>query len=140
MDDMLLGVSILRNKYLANVFYRLKMIEAYGTGIPKIMESYQGYSVEPKIETTDNAFKITLFNTQFKRECMRTPIQKTLFLTEGEQHILNMFEATDIIKRTDIEKELSISQPMAVKYLKSLQEKSAIDKIGNGKNVRYKRK
>lgn len=135
---MLLGVSILRNKNLANVFYRLKMIEAYGTGIPKIMESYQDYSVEPKIETTDNAFKITLYNTQFKQNEKRTPIQKTF--TEGEQLILKMFDVTDIIKRTDIEKALSISQPMAVKYLKSLLEKSAIDKIGNGKNVRYKLK
>lgn len=48
-DDILLGVSILRNINLANIFYRLNLIEAYGTGIPKIIESYDEYKVKPKI-------------------------------------------------------------------------------------------
>lgn len=33
LDDVMLGVSALRNQYLANIFYRLRLIEAYGTGI-----------------------------------------------------------------------------------------------------------
>lgn len=56
LSDVELGVSVLRNQYLANVFYRLKLIEAYGTGILKINESYDDYSVKPLIETTDNCF------------------------------------------------------------------------------------
>ncbi|MCL2367278.1 MAG: putative DNA binding domain-containing protein, partial [Oscillospiraceae bacterium] len=42
-DDMMLGISIARNKNLANVFYRLTLIEAYGTGMPKIMQSYEDF-------------------------------------------------------------------------------------------------
>lgn len=34
-EDIMLGVSVLRNQHLANVFYRLKLIEAYGTGMLK---------------------------------------------------------------------------------------------------------
>ena len=59
-EDIMIGTSILRNKYLANVFYRLRWIEAYGTGILKIKESYNHYDISPKIEITENAFKITL--------------------------------------------------------------------------------
>ncbi|MEI6580188.1 MAG: RNA-binding domain-containing protein, partial [Eubacteriales bacterium] len=62
-DDIMLGASILRNKNLANIFYRLKLIEAYGTGMPKIIKSYKNYVVKPQIEVSDNAFKITLPNT-----------------------------------------------------------------------------
>ena len=40
LNDILLGVSITRNEKLAAVFYRLKLIEAYGTGISKIMEIF----------------------------------------------------------------------------------------------------
>lgn len=58
----MLGVSISRNEKLANVFYRLALIEAYGTGVPKIIKSYEDVSAKPKFETSDNAFKITLFN------------------------------------------------------------------------------
>lgn len=133
-DDMLLGVSILRNKNLANIFYRLKLIEAYGTGIPKIMESYENSLILPKIQTTDNAFKITIFNTENLEESIK------MFYTEGEQKVLDIFLTKETIKRVDVERALSISQPMAVKHLKSLLEKEAIAKIGNGKNVQYRLK
>lgn len=139
-DDMLLGVSILRNKNLANIFYRLKLIEAFGTGIPKIMESYENSSLSPKIETTDNAFKLTLFNKLYQTEKSSLSSKSQIFYTEGEQKVLDIFQTKEMIKRIDVEKALSISQPMAVKYLKSLLDKEVIVKIGNGKNVRYRLK
>ena len=58
----MLGLSVCRNPKLAAIFYRLQLIEAYGTGMPKIMKAYAGTGVEPKIEVTNNAFKITLPN------------------------------------------------------------------------------
>jgi len=73
LDDVKLGVSVLRNEYLANTFYRLRLIEAYGTGILKINECYDDYAVKPIIETTSNAFKITLPNTNFHAEEQKTP-------------------------------------------------------------------
>ena len=35
LDSIMLGVSQSRNEKLANIFYRLHLIEAYGTGIKK---------------------------------------------------------------------------------------------------------
>ena len=135
-DDILLGVSILRNKNLADMFYRLKLIEAYGTGIPKIIESYQQYSASPKMEITDNAFKITLPNTFVSRYDLKQEIS----LSNTEQCVLDMFITQDTIKRKDIENTLSLSQPMAVKLLRSLLDKSIIQRLGSGKNVYYKLK
>ena len=37
LADIKLGISVCRNPHLANIFYRLQLIEAYGTGIKKIM-------------------------------------------------------------------------------------------------------
>lgn len=65
LDDIMLGVSVLRNQNLANIFYRLRLIEAYGTGILKIKESYSGLVIKPSIEATSNAFKIILPNLNF---------------------------------------------------------------------------
>ena len=45
-----MGIPVCRNVKLVNVFYRLEFIEAYGTGILKIMEVYAGTRKEPKIE------------------------------------------------------------------------------------------
>src|SRR5699024_11028011 len=62
VNDILLGLSICRNPELANIFYRLELIEAYGTGIQKILRAYEPSGKKPRIETSDNAFKITLPN------------------------------------------------------------------------------
>lgn len=41
LEDITAGISICRNQELANVFYRLHLIEAYGTGMRKIMKAYE---------------------------------------------------------------------------------------------------
>lgn len=66
VDDILLGISVCRNPKLAAVFYRLKLIEAYGTGMPKIMRAYEESKQKPQLEVTENAFKITLPNRNFE--------------------------------------------------------------------------
>lgn len=42
LDDVMMDLSVCRNVKLANVFYRLQLIEAYGTGMRKIMGAYHG--------------------------------------------------------------------------------------------------
>ncbi|MCL2110958.1 MAG: putative DNA binding domain-containing protein [Clostridiales bacterium] len=128
-DDMMLGVSVARNRNLANVFYRLTLIEAYGTGMPNIMRSYGGHAAKPQIEVSDNAFKITLPNTN--------ELSAKALLSEKERVVMSLFEGKDSIARKDIQAELSVSQPMAVRILKGLVDKGEIRPIGNGKNTRY---
>lgn len=36
LEDVLYGLSVCRNRNLANIFYRLNPIEAYGTGLSRI--------------------------------------------------------------------------------------------------------
>ena len=67
LDDVLVGVSVCRNPHLANIFYRLQLIEAYGTGMKKILEAYADSAVQPQIQATSNAFKITLPNLNSQR-------------------------------------------------------------------------
>ncbi|XCP84639.1 ATP-binding protein [Roseburia hominis] len=68
LKDLTMGISVCRNAKLANVFYRLELIEASGTGILKIMDAYEGTGMTPQIETSDNAFKIILPNLNAKTE------------------------------------------------------------------------
>ena len=128
-DDILLGVSISRNKNLARIFYQLKWIEAYGTGILKTIESYERFKLKPIIEISSNAFKITLPNTTISRR-KKNDITS---LSEKEKVIISMFDKTETISRTDVEKELSISQTMAVKLLKQLLDKSIISRFEIGR-------
>ena len=136
-SDMLLGVSILRNKNLANIFYRLKLIEAYGTGVLKILESYEKYpTLEPLIEISDNAFKITLFNTN---EYTNNNFidSNTYHTTHDEQKIINYIQEHQNVIRKEIEETFNISKTMAARHLKSLINKNIITKNGSGKNISY---
>lgn len=135
-DDIMIGTSVLRNKNLANVFYRLKWIEAYGTGVLRIKESYEGLDAEPAFEITDNAFKITLPAIKLNRSDRKAEPEHN----GSEIKILALLEKQTTIQRKDIEQEIGVSQPMAVKLLKRLLDKNAIVKMGSGKNVRYRLK
>ncbi len=59
-EDIGSGISACRNNKLANVFYRLHLVEAYGTGIPKIYKEYKNYTPAPQIDVGKGTFKITL--------------------------------------------------------------------------------
>jgi ATP-dependent DNA helicase RecG len=132
-DDIMLGVSITSNEGLADVFYRLKLIEAYGTGMPKIMDSYKVYGIKPQIEVTDHAFKITLPNVNQKIVLAN----KHYNFSRHEQIVLKLLQEKAYIVRKDAEKVLSLSQAMAVKILKGLTEKGVICSIGKGRNTKY---
>jgi ATP-dependent DNA helicase RecG len=130
-SDILLGISIARNKKLADVFYRLHLIEAYGTGMPKIMGSYREYGLEPNIEISDNAFKIMLPNTN-------TTVNETKYeLTENEQGVLTVLKQ-GIKSRPEIQKTLGFSQTTTIVTISSLIDKGLIVKVGNGNKTKYK--
>ncbi|MBR7116793.1 MAG: putative DNA binding domain-containing protein [Clostridia bacterium] len=130
-SDILLGISIARNKKLADVFYRLHLIEAYGTGMPKIMEAYKEYGLEPHIEISDNAFKITLPNTN--AAVKETKVE----LTENEQGVLSVLKE-GIKSRPEIQKALGFSQTTAIVTIAALLDKGLIIKVGNGNKTKYK--
>jgi ATP-dependent DNA helicase RecG len=53
-------LSILRNRNLANVFYRLGLVEIFGTGITRIKQLYAESLIKPEFEVSENAIKIVL--------------------------------------------------------------------------------
>lgn len=144
LDDVMLGVSALRNQYLANIFYRLRLIEAYGTGILKINECYSDYAVQPLIETTGNAFKITLPNTNFHAERQKvlsnTQTGGSTSVTKKEERInavLELCRSKGSIVRSDVETALGVSQSTAILLLRELTDEGVLIKEGKTKNLRY---
>jgi ATP-dependent DNA helicase RecG len=105
------------------------LIEAYGTGVPKIMRNYEKCATKPQIVATDNAFKITLPNTN--------EVSEKVLMNESEYAVMDLCKDKGFIVRKDIEVTLSISQAMAVRLLKGLLNKGQIRTVGSGKNTRY---
>ncbi|MCC8061241.1 MAG: putative DNA binding domain-containing protein [Clostridiales bacterium] len=144
LDDVKLGVSVLRNEYLANIFYRLRLIEAYGTGILKINECYDECSVKPVMEATNNAFKITLPNINFHAEEDRTAntMRADIFVGEAGKEermkrVLELCRRKGSIVRSDVESALDVSQSTAILLLRKMTEDGILIKKGKARNLRY---
>ena len=60
LADVSAGVSAPRNAVLANVLYRLHVIESYGIGIPRIIAAYEDSPFHPRIHVTTGTFTLTL--------------------------------------------------------------------------------
>ena len=137
MNDIMLGVSVCRNQKLANVFYRLQLIEAYGTGIRKIMKAYENSENKPIFESASNSFKIVLPNINSNSLPLNADIGKSLRLSEIENKVIIYVNANASITRIEVEKLLDISSSTANRLLKQMTEKNLLKKSGQGVSTKY---
>ena len=137
LDDIMLGLSVCRNPKLAAIFYRLQLIEAYGTGMPKIMNAYTETELKPKIEVSSNAFKITLPNRNAGTNHTQTPVGT---LKSEEKRSLDFIGSNGHIVRSDVDQLLDVSQATANRILKRMVAEGLIYQDGNGRKTKYRRK
>ena len=137
LDDIMLGLSVCRNPKLAAIFYRLQLIEAYGTGMPKIMNAYTESESKPKIEVSSNAFKITLPNRNTGANHAETLVGT---IKGDEKRILDFIGSHGYIVRSDVDRRLEVSQATANRILKRMVAEGLIYQDGNGRKTKYRRK
>ncbi len=135
LKDVMMGISVCRNVKLANVFYRLELIEAYGTGMRKIMEAYSGTGREPSIETSDNAFKVILPNLNVHAE-QKPKIERPAGSPE-EEAVITLAKKQGAFTRKDVEKALEISQTTCGRLLRKMTESGLIVQEGKSRNIHY---
>ena len=136
LNDITMGISVCRNTKLANVFYRLELIEAYGTGIIKIMEAYEGTGMTPQIEASDNAFKIILPNLNAMPESARKMQGKPAVGTP-EERVIALAKQRGFVTRKEIEILLGMGQSSCGRLLKKMIDNGLLIQEGKGKNVHY---
>lgn len=135
-DDILRGVSQTRNKNLANVFYRLKHIEAYGTGIQRIYDLYADNNVQPDIITTDNTFTMVLPN---RNSVVKEPQKITITgsLTHQEKLIVDYIEENGSITDEEIKSMFDIKQTRVYVIIRTMKEKGILVTKGRGNDKKH---
>lgn len=141
LDDLMMGISVCRNPHLANVFYRLQLIEAYGTDMKKIMGAYADAPVQPKITTTNNAFKITLPNVNAVPKEAEAPEETEKAIApaadSNEEKILRFLAEHQVITRKKTQALLGVSQSTAGRILKAMVDNGQIKQFGGSRTTRY---
>lgn len=135
-EDILRGVSQTRNKNLANVFYRLKHIEAYGTGIQRIFDLYADNNLQPDIIITDNTFTMVLPNRNSEVEAPQE-ITATVSLTHQEKLIVDYIEENGSITDEEIQSMFDIKQTRVYVIIRTMKEKGVLVTKGRGNNKKH---
>ena len=136
INDIYLGVSESRNPKLANIFYRLKYVESFGTGIGRIIKSYEHCDKKPVFHESDNAFLVMLPNVNYKEN----DIKRTFNESPQQEAILGYLAKYKKISRIIVEELLDISKTRANDILNDMIDKNLIVKEGISKNVIYRLK
>ena len=137
LNDVMMGISVCRNIKLANIFYRLELIEAYGTGMRKIREAYSETGKKPEIETSENAFKIILPNLNVQTEMKKADVNKPAD-DDQEEAVISLAKKQGTFIRKDVQKELGISQTTCGRLLKKMVENGQIIQEGKSRNTHYR--
>lgn len=140
IKDIFNGVSETRNPNLANIFYRLKYVESFGTGIERIMETYQEYyDKRPIFQNTENTFKVILYNINYESEDVINNFVINEEPVELDANLLleKYLKKNKVINRASLQEILNISKTSAVNLLNKMIKDGKIMQVGEGKNTFY---
>ena len=117
---------VLRNRNLANVFYRLGFVEIFGTGSTRIKQLYAEALIKPDFEVSENAIKIVL------------PIfEKNADLTEDEIVVYKLLSKTMLKPISEVAPYVPFGKSKTTKLLKEMCQKGVITVEGKGKGTKY---
>ena len=143
-EDIRIGVSQPRNKKLAEVFHRLRLIESYGTGIRRIFKLYEHCPVQPSIEVTTNAFKIVLPNMNagdaIAEVVPETVKEKPAVITPQMKNVMDYLAEYGEMTDEDLQELLNIKKTRAYLLARQMNENGLIDIIGRGAAKKYRLK
>lgn len=119
-------VSKLRNPIIAHIFFRLKMIEMFGTGILRIKDLYKDLPVQPEFKIYDNSITVEL-----------PTIDSRLNVTKDEKTILDYL--TKVVHATsgDIVIGTGLSKDKVLRLMKNLINNGYVNVSGVGKATKY---
>ena len=128
-EEYLAGmVSIRRNPVLANVFYRLGLIEAFGTGVQRIRDAYASSKTTPRFLVMENTITVIL------------PVTVAdLGLTDDQRLVYGLLSPTVPRSSGELLGMVDFGRSKLSRILKELIELGQVFTVGVGRGLKYKR-
>lgn len=127
VDEYLDGkISVLRNRNLANVFYRLGFVEIFGPGVTRIKQFYEGNLAKPDFEVSENTIKIVL-----------PVLEDNLNLTEDEHTVYKILSKTMLKPISEIAPYVPFGKSKTTQLLKAMGRKGVVIIEGKGRGTKY---
>ena len=119
-------ISLLRNPILANVFYRLNIVEIFGTGVIRILDSYRQSLIKPKFEIMENSITVEL-----------PVIRDNLNLSDDEWLVYEQLSKTIGKSISEITASVPFGKSKTSEILNSFAESGLVQIRGNGRGTKY---
>jgi ATP-dependent DNA helicase RecG len=121
-------VSLLRNINIAEIFYRLRIIDKFGTGVNRMRTEYEPYGTTPQFDVSSQQIIVVLPTIRYNETAEKTNI---------EDKILLLLSQRGIMSRAEIEDATGYKKSRLQEVLKTLLGKDRITKVGTGPAVKY---
>ncbi len=126
-----------RNRIVADVFLRCRIIEKMGTGVRRIKYAYRSFDQSPEFKIFENSIQVILPRMSMEQLTQGTNF-KHVSLTIEEEKLLNYIKSSKGFNRAEVENYMNIGKTKATSLLNGLIHKEMIVKVGVGKNTIYK--
>ena len=128
-DEYLNGqISVMQNPVIGNVFFRLNIIESFGTGIKRIKNSYINARNKPEFHIFENSIKVIL-----------PEIELQLPLSIDQEKVFLAIQ-NNTLSSSQIANMVGFGKNKVLKILNELIEMSYAVKIGRGRGTKYESK
>lgn len=146
------GYSKPRNPAIARAFAYMKIIEKWGTGIPRMFRECREYGLpEPKLIDFDGDFRVNLYRkverefgvnggTHAYKENDRVNEMVNDKVTKAEKSLLALLLENPEYMVTQLAEKSNVSRKTIAVRLKSLKEKNLIERIGSSRKGYWKMK
>ena len=148
IKKMIEGYSRLRNPAIANAFAYMKIIEKWGTGIPRILRECKEYGLKkPELIDFDGDFRVNMYRREEKSKTTQTTTQittqttnqnttqittqNTIKLTKNDHEILQVIQNNPALSQKEIAMELGWTVDRVKYYLNKMKKQEAIRRIGS---------
>ena len=132
LDKMKEGYSKIRNPALAHAFSYMNLIEAWGSGIPKLMEAMREYGLrEPEFRDMEIGFRINLYRNREDALADTTQgaentTQGAGNTTQGNGNTTQVTQSTTQVRLTEEDKAVLA----AIKEQHNITQKEIAAKLG----------
>lgn len=129
------GGSKIRNRCIAEVFSRMKIIESWGTGIKRMFSSCKEYGIrEPELLEIGDSFRVNLYRPSYNEVHQSSPKSSPKNLNLTKQKIVEMILDNPKITQMTLSEELGITTRAVKKNVKELAEQGIIERVGSARS------
>ncbi|MBL1411572.1 RNA-binding domain-containing protein [Sphingobacterium faecale] len=128
------GVSFPRNRELMRVYRDLELVEQLGSGVPRILESYDKECFKFLDNFTRISFPISKASGRYVRLVDGLVGGLVDGLVESQQEIIRLIMANPRISKKSMSKHIGISTTAIDKHIRSLRENKVIGRVGSDRS------